>query len=86
MARYKKTKEGFRERKQVLRRVYPDTEDVVVAALQRYPRSQVARDDILDALVAAVTAAAKKKGLSSIPETAELDSRQLRMEIVFYRR
>ena len=80
----KKKKAGFLERMEVLRRVYPYTKDLVDQALRRYPRSEVARDDILDALVTAVTASAQRRGLSSIPERTEIDSQGLPMEIVYY--
>lgn len=85
MAHYKKKREGFLERKQLLYRVYPVTQEVVAAALRQYPRSKVAKDDILDTLVAAVTASAGASRLSAIPVTVELDAHQLPMEIVYYR-
>lgn len=80
----KKKEEGFLERMEVLLSVYPYTKDVVDKALREYPRSKVAKDDILDALVAAVTASAERRGLSSIPETAEVDSKGLSMKMVYY--
>ena len=41
------------------------------------------RDDIPDALSAAVTATVGVEGLVSIPETPEFDSQDLRMEMVY---
>lgn len=43
----------------------------------------MARDDVLDALVAAVSAKLGMNRLGVIPATAEYDSKGLRMEIVY---
>jgi len=83
MEHSKKTRDGFSERKQVLQSVYPHTDDVISYALSTYKRKEVARDDILDALSAAVTATVGVEGLVSIPETPEFDSQGLRMEMVY---
>jgi Uncharacterized conserved protein len=69
----------------VLRSAYPQTEGITKYALSRYRRNKVARDDILDALSAAVTATAGIEKLVSIPETPEFDSQGLHMEIVYWR-
>lgn len=84
MACSKKLKDGIEERKEVLLSVYPHTKEVVDYALGKYLRKDVAEDDILDALVAAVTASKERRGLSSIPETVEIDSKGLPMEMVYY--
>lgn len=68
---------------QVLRSVYPHTDDVVSNALSRFRRKEVGRDDVLDALAAAVTAAVDPQNLASIPETPEFDSRGYPMEMVY---
>ena len=81
----KRGEKGFSERMQVLLSVCPCTGDVVDYALGKYPSSKVARNDILDALIAAVTASAERRGLSSIPKTIEVDSKGQSMEIVYYR-
>lgn len=78
----KKTPDGFKERLKVLRRVFPYTDDVVKCAQDACKNSKVAEDDILDALVAAVTASREKQGLSTIPEKPEVDSEGLPMEMV----
>lgn len=83
MEHNKRTREGFSERKQVLQSVYPHTNDVISCALSTYRRKEVARDDILDALSAAVTATVGMEGLVSIPETPQCDERGLRMEMVY---
>jgi len=82
MEHSKKTAEGYSERIQVLQSVYPNTNGIVKRALKDYKRKEVARDDILDALSAAVTAAVGVQRLVSVPEIPEFDSRGLRMEIV----
>lgn len=54
-------------------------------ALSKYRRKDVARDDILDALVASITAKLSfQKGLKSIPEIPEKDSQGLPMQVVLY--
>lgn len=69
----------FLERMEVLLSVYPYTQDIVDCALRKY----VAKDDILDALVAAVTASKERQRLSSIPKTPEVDAKGLPMEMVY---
>ena len=82
---YSKTKErrqAFLERKQVLISVYPHTQDIVDCALQKYWRYEVGKDDIVDALVAAVTAWKGRQKLISIPKVPEFDSYGLPMQMV----
>jgi predicted RNase H-like nuclease len=83
MEQSKKTRGGFSERKQVLQSVYPYTDDVISCALSTYRRKEVAKDDVLDALAAAVTAIVGVESLVSIPETPERDKRGLGMEMVY---
>lgn len=53
-------------------------------ALSKYRRKDVARDDILDALVASVIAKLSfQKGLRSIPEIPEKDSQGFPMQVVY---
>jgi Uncharacterized conserved protein len=87
MEHSKKKREGLLERTQVLRSAYPQTEDIMKYALSRYRRrrNKVARDDILDALSAAVTTTAGVEKLVSISKIPEFDSQGLRMEIVYHR-
>lgn len=80
----KKKEEGIQERKKILASVYPHAEELFNYAEQRYLRKEVSRDDILDALVAAVMASKERQGLLTIPEKPEIDSRGLPMEIVYY--
>ena len=79
----KKKEKAFLERMEVLLSVYPYTNNIIDNTLTKYPRREVAKDDILDALVAAVTASEESLRLSSIPKTTEVDSKGLPMEMVY---
>lgn len=83
MQHSKKTREGYLERMEVLRSVYPRTDELLTDALAKCRRKDVARDDILDALSAAVTATVGKEKLVSLPEPPERDSRGLPMQMVY---
>lgn len=52
----KKSVDGFLERIKALRDVCLLTDDIVEASISKYKRKEVAKDDILDALAAAITA------------------------------
>lgn len=80
----KKKRDGFLERMEVLLSVYPYTKELVYYAERKYPRKEVARDDILDALVAAATASKERQGLSFLPEKATFDSKGLPMQMAYY--
>lgn len=82
MRHRKKSALGFDERLRLLQRVFPRTNDIVAQALDQFLRKDVARDDILDALVAAVTAL-KPEALASLPEPGQTDACGLPMEIVY---
>jgi predicted RNase H-like nuclease len=82
----KKTAQGRQERLQALARV-PDTpchqaERFLLQALQAFPRTQVAADDVLDAYVLTRTAYRIATGQACcLPPQPPLDERGLRMEI-----
>ena len=82
----KKTPAGIEERLSVLRQVETRIEEIYKGAMCRFLRRVVARDDILDALVAAVTA---KLGhldgyvLKTLPESPPEDSKGMPMEMVY---
>ncbi len=84
----KSTEEGRKERLQTLKSVLSDSDkiyaDKIYAESQKHLSGGVKMDDILDAMVAAVTASFKERGLSSIPQIPEHDSLGLPMEMVFY--
>ena len=52
-------------------------------ACSRFLRKVVARDDILDALVAAIIATRGEDQLKTVPEDPPKDARGLPMEMVF---
>ena len=84
MQHAKKRSEGLAERTQLLQSIYPQTDDIIAHTLSTYRRKDVARDDILDALSAAVTGLMGGQNLVSIPQEPEFDERGLRMEMVYY--
>lgn len=79
----KKKQEGFEERMFILEKVLPKACAMASSALRSFKRKDVARDDIVDALVALATAASDPKFLTTLPGTPELDSRGISMEMVF---
>jgi len=83
MRHNKKRTEGFAERIKVLESYYSATEDIVQHSLINYRRKAVAKDDILDALVAAITAQAGLNALVSIPYIPEFDKRRLHMQMLY---
>ena len=86
MVQNKKTKAGFEERLSLLKNVMANTEQIVAEAMQMFPRKDVAKDDILDALALAITASSPSKTLGTIPEIPEKDAKSLPMEIVYTNR
>jgi len=82
---FKKTvDEGFNERLMVLNRIYPQTKSVLSRGIVSLRTQDWARDDLLDALAAAVTGLLGGKKLKTLPETPERDSHGLPMEIVYF--
>lgn len=84
MAEAKKNPEGLLERLDVLSTVDDRAGSIVAEALLGYPRSAVARDDVLDALAGAVTAVHPDE-LQTLPETPERDDEGFPMEMVYWR-
>lgn len=79
----KKTLEGEQERLTLLSRYLPAAATTLAEVRSRYPRTAVATDDILDALVLAVAASlAHAAGMPSLPAQPAVDAAGLRMEIV----
>jgi predicted RNase H-like nuclease len=79
----KKIKSGFNERKELLNSIYPPTNDIIKHALNTYKRKEVKKDDILDALIASVTAINGINKLTCIPKNPEIDSKGIRMQIIY---
>lgn len=86
IAHNKKTEAGFHARLAVLQPFMPggsSAADLVAECLRRWPRKAVARDDIVDALVAAMTAAGPPEELRTLPADPPRDARGLPMEMVY---
>lgn len=73
MDHYKKTEAGFRERLAVLDACYTDSRAIVDDALDSLRRAEVARDDIVDALVLAFAARLAPQDLETLPAEPERD-------------
>ncbi|MFP4164384.1 MAG: DUF429 domain-containing protein [Chitinispirillaceae bacterium] len=80
----KKCSSGLEERLALLKELLPHAEDIFRYSVADFRRKDVARDDILDAMVMAASAVKRNK-LSSLPRNSEYDSCGLKMEIVFPR-
>ena len=83
MQHAKKKLAGFNERLELLQKFLPNAEALVQDALKNHKRSEVARDDIIDALVALVTGCTADDKLITLPTNPPLDLRGLVMEIVY---
>ena len=83
MTNSKKKREGFSERISVLKSVRPSVEEEVKQIMGRFKRKDVAKDDILDALVAAITASEKLTSLQTVPPHPTTDHFDLPMEMVY---
>lgn len=84
MRHNKKTPDGQTERMALLRRYFPAADSVFDEAMTRYRRKEVARDDIVDALVLALSARLGAGCYRSLPENPPRDAAGLAMEMVFY--
>jgi predicted RNase H-like nuclease len=82
MAAGKKSTAGFEERLAVLGRSWRPAERAAEQALAAYRRAEVARDDILDAMVLAVTASLPAGRRDTLPAKPRRDEKGLRMEMV----
>ena len=83
----KKGKEGEEERLNVLRKILPpaNVDDVYIDACSKFCGKNVAKDDILDALAAAVTAWKGYGHLQTVPTNPPKDRKWLSMEMVYWR-
>ncbi len=78
----KSTPAGFEERIAALENHYPGARSLVDKAIAEFPRKEVARDDVVDALVCAVVASMPVHW-QTVPAEPELDSTGLPMQIVY---
>jgi predicted RNase H-like nuclease len=82
MKHNKKTKDGILERRKILNYYCKYSDEIFQTALKKYLRKEVARDDILDALVGTVTAM-KYKQIKTLPDKPEIDPKGFPMEMVY---
>ncbi len=82
MVHNKKTLQGFLERKTLLNKFCQNTDDIFKQARSCFSKNHLADDDILDALVGAVTARCYEN-LASLPQNPQYDDMNLPMEVVF---
>lgn len=84
MAFAKRSVEGKSERARILTQHFPSADELVLSVRQLYLKKAVADDDIIDALVAAVSAAiCLDRQITTLPVDPEMDSRGLPMEMVY---
>jgi predicted RNase H-like nuclease len=80
----KKNPDGFFERIEALISVCQLTDEIVRAAISKYRRKEVAKDDILDALAAAITAKMGcEDGFEYVPCEPETDGKGLKIQMVY---
>jgi len=80
----KKSEQGLAERLKVLARLSRNANEFYNRIKSQYKVKDVSSDDIVDAMAAALTASLSERyGIRTLPQTPELDSHGLRMEIVF---
>ena len=83
MRHKKKDREGIDERIRVLKGVRPAAGREFVRVSNAVPRTKVEKDDILDAMAAALTASGKLSELRTLPERPPRDACGLPMEMVY---
>lgn len=79
----KKSDDGYETRIQLLEPHLTQARECVEESLQGYPRSAVARDDIVDAMAVALTANYSNY-INTLPKIPEVDPKGLPMEIVYF--
>lgn len=79
----KKKTQGRAERLRVLGEIEPRSREIYEAASSEFRRKVVGRDDILDALVAAIIARERYDRLTSVPGVPPRDARGILMEMVY---
>ena len=84
MKHRKKSRSGRDERMKVLLPWFPAAERLYEKASATYRRSQLAADDIVDAMVAAVTAHIGAGRLKTLPAQPPRDDEGLNMEMVYF--
>ena len=81
----RKSHRDFLERKETLKKIYFFTDKIIESALSEYRRKEVSKDDILDALVPAITAKmGSRYGFEFVPRETEKDINGLKIQMVYY--
>ncbi len=80
----KKGAQGQRQRQRVLERYFPQCHALLEQACARFLRREVARDDIIDAMVCAVTSRYGYGRYRTVPSSPAKDGQGLPMEMVYY--
>ena len=81
----KKKIEGFFERKEALNNVCKCVDEIIEYSFSRYKRRDLAKDDILDALAASLTARkGSSHGFVYIPNEPETDGRGLKIQMIYF--
>lgn len=80
----KKKKEGKRERLSVLEKYFTQCYELFEQASSEFLRRQVAHDDIIDAMICAVTAKYGYKNYKTVPTSPIKDTSGVPMEMVYY--
>lgn len=85
MEHSKKEDDGFQERVEVLKRVRPEAAHDIERTLGEFKPNgkDVARDDAVDAMAAALTAGARPAALRTLPAKPSRDAFRLPMEMVY---
>jgi predicted RNase H-like nuclease len=82
MKHNKRKKEGYFERLEILKKIYPKAEEIVEYTLSKYLTKEVKKDDILDALVLAINAyLGKKLSFREFPDTKIYDQQGIQMVV-----
>lgn len=79
----KKDRDGLKERLDLLSRYDASSPEIYEEAMNRFPRRELARDDILDSMVAALTADSPSDDLRTLPASPRRDAHGLPMEMVY---
>lgn len=83
MQNSKKTPDGIVERLELMKKIFPKAEILFKHSKQKFKRSEASKDDIVDALVLAISASNLTGSLASMPETPPKDEFGIEMEIVY---
>ena len=83
MVHPKKAPFGFLERLQLIQQYDPKAETWLRGMAIKYRPKEVAADDVVDAMILAITATGGARKLQTLPEKPEIDGQGLPMEIVY---